>query len=139
MENNYIKGLKLEILAELARINPKGLMDIMDASIKVEHKIIILWHVWWKHLPRQSRQDLCITSKKFDLTPFKQEELDNRTTTYIYVGDLDKKSGVPPLERRDERNCHCILFIDVEYQNKRAKRLYFHCDENFGLGNHYKK
>lgn len=46
MENNYIKGLKLEILAELARINPKGLMDIMDASIKVEHKIIILWHVW---------------------------------------------------------------------------------------------
>ena len=43
MYNIFLKGLKVEIQAELSREKVKGLLNLMDATIKAEKIIQTLW------------------------------------------------------------------------------------------------
>ena len=43
MYNICLKGLKVEIQAELSREKVKGLLNLMDATIKAEKIIQTLW------------------------------------------------------------------------------------------------
>lgn len=144
LETAYLNGLKPEIKVEIPKYRPFGLQQIMDVSLEVEASLQIIWETW----PNNIRQALSRQSTEARQRPAVPRTFHTTTVpaAHITQGLSHSKdtTSIPAKPASTENFTRpprkkIMRLTDEEFQLRREKGLYFHCNEKYTLGHRCKR